>query len=122
MRSFVIFCSAILTIWLVVSLSATDLASTDAISATATVVCPVGLLELRAAGDSLATPQLASIGSRAFLYLPRGVSLVLLDGVPLELASSRQSEHILSVLDITELLARRTVEHPAILTVILSNN
>lgn len=120
MRSVCLWLSALITITLVLSLTAKDLSNSASIAATATVVYPIGLLELRDTGEALETPQLTQVGTRSFLYIPHGSPIILIDGTPLDLGENSASQMI-SMLDITELLANRTSEKPAILTVIDSN-
>ncbi|MBK7142931.1 MAG: hypothetical protein IPH75_12705 [bacterium] len=121
MRSLFVWLFALTIFGLVMSLNATDLASSDRISATATVIQPLGMLEIKEQGDSERNPVVARLGTRTFLYIPRGNPILLLDGSPLELDLSR-AEHVISMLDVTELLASRKSEHPVVLTVIYSDN
>ncbi len=92
-----------------------------AISATATVVHPVGLIEARDSAESFATPILTEYSSRWFLYVPRGNALILVNGIPLEVEPDRPDD-LLSALDVTSLVNERAGTSPVVVTVIYSGN
>lgn len=106
---------------LVVSLHAVDLSSTDHIAATATVINPLGLMELQESADSLGMPVLTQLGTRSFLFIPRGKPIILLNGEPLQIEPSENGD-VISMLDLTELLAARKGNSPLTLTVISADN
>lgn len=92
-----------------------------AISATATVIHPVGLIEARDRAESFAMPILTEYSSRWFLYVPRGNALILLNGTPIEVDSDR-SDDLLSALDVTPLVHAKSGSSPVVVTVIYSGN
>ncbi len=121
MRSFSVWLVSLCAGCLVVSLNAIDLSSTDRISATATVINPLGLMELQENADSLGMPVITQLGTRSFLFIPRGKPIILLNGQPIELESSSNGD-VISMLDLTELLADRQGNSPLTLTVISADN